>query len=196
MGRFLGDVQNKNVIARRPDLAVSVEAVINNTIHASGEKLARGLLLAKIIATGKYRAYMEATVKTGNAFGTGAATFGVDLAVSPLAIHIRIGDILESTAGVTLGTVLTYDPVLGTGTLDANSAAVLAAGNTFRITEATVSLASKNGRILVDEVVMESNDAPVSAYVAGYFTKSMTSVTTVALAKMSGNLVTSDEILI
>lgn len=190
MGRILGDIKTASPLSRQINLAVVIGLVIDLAVHASGELLLRGALLGKILSgngtVGNYRAYFEGTVKSGNAFGTSAATFGVDLPNSPLAKNLRVGDVLESTAGVALGTVLTWDPVAGTGTLAANSAAVLAAGNTFRVTEASLSIASKNGKILSDEVLMDANNAPASGWVEGYFIQARTTVTAAALTKMGG----------
>lgn len=194
MGRILGDITNANPVSRYESQAIPIGGAIDNAIHLSGELLKRGALMAKIVSSGKFRAYFEATVKTANAFGTGAATFGVDLTVSPLAKNLRVGDIVESTAGVTLGTIATWDPVLGTGTLTGNSAAVLAAGNTFRITEATVQLGSKSGRILKDEVLMGSTDEAFVGWIEGYFIQARTTITTAALTALGGKTVSTGEI--
>lgn len=168
--RLLGDIQSPNLLSRRDDLAVSVGVVIDGAVHED-EMLKRGYLLAKIIASGKYRAYAEADVAVGGDFSTGADTFTLE-AGQEGAKHFRVGDVLESVAGAALGTIATYNPATGAGTLTGNSSNNLADGNGVRITEASVSLGSKNGRVLKNEMVIEgTEDKPEASYSEGFFTE-------------------------
>lgn len=160
-------LSNKQVLARHTGLAVALSVVISVAIHKIGEVLSPGTILGKM-GNGKYRAYAEGLVTT--AFGTGSAAFAFD-PDEPHAKFFRVGDALESVAGVALGTILTYDPDTGAGTLTGNSAAILAIGARARITEASVSLGSGKGRILQEEVEMGENDEIASGFVEGFIAK-------------------------
>jgi len=84
--------------------------------------------------------------------------------------HFRVGDVIESVAGLALGTIATYDPVTGIGTLTGNSANNLAAGVGVRVDNADLALASQAGRILKSEVIVTAGqDEPVAAYTEGFF---------------------------
>lgn len=199
MPTILGPITTMNPVSRFEQMAVAVEAIIDNAVHPSGTKLLRGVLLAKIVSgngtAGNYRAYAEGTVKTSGAFSTAAATFTLDPATAGGLIgNFQVGDVIEGTDGTALGTILTYNPVTGVGTLTGNSTSNYTAGNTVRITEASVSIASKNGRILKDEVLMESNNEPANGWIEGFFIQSRTTITAAALTKMSGKAVTTGEI--
>jgi hypothetical protein len=182
----MNGITNKQVVARASHLAVSLALIVSGSIHAN-EDLTAGSFLAQM-SNGKYRAYAEADVTT--AFSTANANFAVDPA-GPLAKHFRIGDAIESVAGVALGTILTYNAATGVGTLAANSAAVLAIGQKIRVTEASASLGSGKGRLLDSRVQLDSVDLPASGYVEGYMVKS--SLTTDAAILKVGVAYQSDE---
>lgn len=200
--RKLGNITMKAILSRFEQLAVFVEGIIDNVVHPEGELMGRGLLLGKITAgtvgtVGNLRAYAEGKVKTGGAFSTGAATFTLDPADSAtkaMIKHFRIGDVIESTGGTALGTILTYNPVTGVGTLTGNSSNNLAAGQGVRVAAANLKISGKAGMILKDEVLMEATNEPVVGYIEGFFKQSSTTVTAAAATSMNGTNVTSDEL--
>lgn len=171
-------ITNKQVLARHTGLAVPLPVVIDASIHA-GEKLTQGIFLARM-ANGKYRAYAEAEVST--AFAADSVNFAVD-PTGPLAKFFRVGDQIESTSGTALGTIASYNPSTGNGTLVANSAAALAIGQRIRIAEASASLGLGKGRLLVEKIEMGAKDEPASGYIEGYMVKSAFT-TDAAIAKV------------
>jgi hypothetical protein len=191
MRRILGDISNSTTISRREDLAVVVEAVIDGTIHPDGDLVRRGAVLAQVVATGKYRAYAEGLVTT--AFATSSTAFAVD-PTEPAAQYFKAGDVIESTAGAALGTIATYNPTTGAGTLAANSAAVLATSGRCRLAAAAYALGSNKARVLQEEVLMSGNDEAVGAYSEGFFAQSRTTITAAALAAMSAYSPTTGEV--
>lgn len=172
-------ITNRQVVARAAHLAVVLSLVIDSSIHA-GEKLIQGQFLAKQ-ANGKYRAYAEAEVTT--AFGAASTEFAVDPA-GPMAKHFRVGDVIESTTGTALGTIATYNPATGVGTLAANSANALAIGQNIRIAESVASLGTGKGRLLAEKVEMGLTDEVASGYAEGFMVK--TSYTTDAAVTKVG----------
>jgi hypothetical protein len=191
MNRILGDISNSSIVSRREDLAVVVEAIIDSAIHPSGDLIRRGALLAQR-GNGKYRAYAEGVVV--GAFSAAATTFSVDLTQGQSAQYFKAGDVIESVAGVALGTIATFDPSTGSGTLTANSANALAAGQRCRINAATGSLASKKARVLQEEMLMDGTDAAVAAYSEGFFTVSRTGITAAAETAMGVVEATTGEV--
>jgi hypothetical protein len=182
----MNGITNNQVVSRASHLAIPLSLIVSSLIHANDD-LPAGSFMAKM-ANGKYRAYAEGDVTT--AFNTANANFAIDPA-GPLARHFRTGDALESVAGVALGTILTYDKVTGVGTLSANSAANLAAGQKVRITEASASLGSGKGRLLSSRVQLDDADYVASGYSEGYMAK--TSLTTdAAIAKVGVEVVTAE----
>lgn len=182
----MNGITNKQVVARASHLAVSLALIVSASIHAN-EDLSAGQFMAQM-SNGKYRAYAEGVVST--AFNTANANFAVDPA-GPLAKHFRVGDAIESVGGVALGTILTYNPTTGVGTLSGNSAANLAIGQNIRITEASASLGSGKGRLLDSRVQTDVLDQVASGYVEGYMAK--TSLTTDAAILKVGVAYQSDE---
>lgn len=194
MGRLLGDITNANPVSRYESQAVPVGGVIDNAIHLAAELLKRGTLMAKIVSSGKFRAYFEATVKAGGDFANNAVGFTLDAALSPLIGNLRVGDVIESVGGTALGTIATFNATTGVGTLTGNSANNLAAAQKVRITEATVQLGSKSGRILKDEVLMGSSDEPFVGWIEGFFIQARTTITAAALTALGGKTVSTGEI--
>lgn len=172
MGRILGDITQPNVESRFLPLAVAVEALIDSAIHPD-EKLLRGTLLGKIVASGKFRAYAEADVASGGNFSNAADTFTLEDQDAILKMkHFRVGDVIEGVDGTVLGEIATFDPVTGVGTLTGNSANNYVASNGVRVDNADLALASQAGRILKSEtIVTAGQDEPVSAYTEGFFTE-------------------------
>lgn len=190
MPRILGDVTNSAIVARREDLAVVVEGIIDSSVHASGEKLKRGTLMGKV-GSGKFRAYAEATLTAATA--TTSPNFSVDPA-GPIAQHLRVGDSLESVDGNGLGIIASYNPLTGAGTFTTNALAVQASGSQVRVVETSLTISGGAGRILQDEHLMEGADEPFAGYCEGFFTKSRTTVTSSAVTTMGSVVVTADEI--
>ncbi len=171
--RILSDITQPNVVSRYLNLAVTVLALLDVTVHPEDEKLLEGTLLGKIVANGKFRAYPEAEVAVAGDFSAASADFTIEDQDALLKMkHFRIGDTIESTLGVALGEILTFNPVTGVGTLTGNSANALAAGLFVRVVAAELSLANGDGRILKGETLMPtpSADSPQAAYVEGFFT--------------------------
>lgn len=168
--RVLGDITQPNVVSRFQNVAFAVAAILDVLIHLEGEKLLEGTLLAKIVATGKYRAYAEADVNV--AFDAANANFTLeDQADGHLKMkHFRLGDVIEGVDGTALGTILTFNPITGVGTLAANSANAYAIGLAVRVDNADLKLSGGDGRILKAETLMSDLDEPVAAYVEGFFT--------------------------
>jgi len=168
--RILGDITQPNVESRFLSLATAVEALIDSAIHPD-EKLLRGTLLARIVSSGKFRAYAEADVASGGDFSTGAATFTLeDQDAIEKMKHLRVGDVIEGVDGTALGTILTFNSTTGVGTLTGNSANNYTSGNAVRVDNADLALASQAGRILKSEtLVTASQDQPEAAYTEGFF---------------------------
>jgi hypothetical protein len=185
MSNVLASIKNVAIISRFEQVALETALVVDKTIHAAGETLERGTLLGKL-ASGKHRAYAEGTVKAGGAFSNAAATFTLDVAVSPIAKHLRVGDVIESVGGTALGTIATYDKVTGVGTLTGNSANNLAAGQKVRIAIATVVLANSKAKVLKNDIECSSDfDAVGVGYFEGVFVKDATTITDAAIAAVS-----------
>lgn len=199
--RLLGDIQNSDIISRRSDLAVKQEAVIDNSIHPTGDILHRGDVLAKYVPNdasvhvGKFRAYAEGTVTT--AFATNSINFAVDPTVRA-SLSFKVGDAIENASGsVLLGTIATFSPSTGIGTLAANSAAVLAIGGIVRLVKANWALNNKQGLILEDELIMEDTDkANVAGIREGFVVLSRTSLTASAISELGAVEETDDEVRI
>jgi hypothetical protein len=192
VSKILNTITNPALVSRHDHLAVCESITIDSTVHADGERLVRGTLLGKL-GSGKYRAYAEAVV-TG-AFATNSTAFTLDPA-SKAAKHFRVGDVIESTGGSALGTIATYNPATGVGTLTGNASNALAANgtNAVRIPLATLALGSSAGKLLKDEVDMEGIDEIAVAYFEGYFVKSLTTLTAAALTAMGAIDVDTDEV--
>jgi len=201
MGRLLGDIKTTDIVARRADLAVAQEVVLDSSVIPSGTVINRGEVLAKYVPSdasahvGKHRPYAEGPV-TG-AFSTAAKTFTLDVTVRA-ALQFQPGDVIEGTDGTALGTIATYDPATGAGTLVANSANNLAADGTksARLAKANWALDLKRGMILQDECIVEGIDLPQSAFREGFFVKSRTSLTASAISELGAVEETSNEVRI
>lgn len=193
MGRVLGNITQPVILSRRAELAVADSAVIDGSIHED-ELLLAGQVLGKT-AGGKYRAYAEAVVATGGAFSASAAGFTVENAEGEDAMkYIRVGDVIESVAGDALGTVATFDPVTGVGTLTGNSANALAAGQRVRVAAAGLSIAAGDVRILTSETSVDGDaDVPAAGYFEGFFSKTIRGATAAALTAMGAKDISSDE---
>jgi hypothetical protein len=180
MAQILSTFKNPALISRHEQLAIANAIKIDNAIHALNETLRRGTLLGKG-ANGKYRAYAEAPVTV--AFSAASPNFTLD----PADINtknFRVGDVIESVAGLALGTILTFNSVTGVGTLTANSANALAIGQRVRATAAVIAINVSNGKLLQDEVVMGSADEVAVGYFEGFFVTSQTSLTAAAKTAM------------
>lgn len=194
MSNKLATVRNTALVSRWDILALAIGIVIDGTIHASGELLQRGVLLGKIVATGKYRAYAEGLVADDGAFSNAAKTFTLDPAdeaTKGLLKNFRLGDVVEGTDGTALGTIATFNPATGEGTLAANSTSNLATGKSVRIAKSVLALADGKGKLLTDEVISAGSDMPATGFFEGFFVKSLTTVTAAALSEMGG-IVTDD----
>jgi hypothetical protein len=182
----LAKVKNPALVSRFVELALVSSMLIDRTVHG-GEILPRGTVMARIVSSKKYRAYAEGTIKAGGAFSASAPGFTLDVDVSPIAKHLRVGDVIESVSGTALGTIASYNPATGVGTLSGNSAAALAAGQKVRVAKSVLALAKGAGRILQDEVQVSSqNDSSGAAYFCGFFLKSNTTLTDDALSELGG----------
>ncbi len=184
-------IDNTPLVSRFDHLALVKSVVISKTAHKEDELLSRGTLLGELVADGKSRAYAEGDVTT--AFSAANANFAVNPA-GPLAKHFRVGDVIEAVAGTALGTIATFNPETGVGTLGANSANALAIGQKVRIATSVLSIAYGKGTILQNEVRLQGNDAPVSAYFAGIFLKDFVNITAAAKASLGAVDISSTEI--
>lgn len=189
MSRDLGSMANKSLVSRDLRLAVVRGLVIDNSVHPKDELIYRGTLMGKLVSGGKYRAYAEGTVQT-TAFATNSVNFQVDPSGST-AKHFRVGDVIESTGGSALGTIATFNPNTGVGTLTANSTNALSVGNTIRIATSVLSISGADGKLLQDDIKMEANDMPVPGYVEGYFVYASTTVTSAAITAMGAHALLS-----
>ncbi len=189
MGRLLADVTQPNVLSRYLNLAVSVEALLDSGIHVD-KKLLEGTLIGKM-GNGNYRAYVE--TETSVDFNAANADFTLsEIAAQALLKHLRIGDVVEGIDGTALGTVLTYDPATGVGTLTANSSSTYA-GN-IRVDNADLDISQGVGLVLKDENAVGSDDLPVAAYCEGFFnTGSVLGATAQALIDLSAKVVSASE---
>ncbi|MGZ3686693.1 MAG: hypothetical protein ACXWPM_01850 [Bdellovibrionota bacterium] len=192
--RLLGDITNSDIIARRSDLAVKIEAVIDSAIHPEGDLLKRGEVLAKAQVGGKYRLYAEGLVTT--AFAANSVNFAVDV-TERAAANFKVGDSVEKVSDSTLlGVIATYDPATGIGTLTGNSAAALAVGQRCRLVKASYALNNKQGLVLEDETIMEGDDKPVAGIREGFLVKSRTALTASAISELGAAEETADEVRI
>jgi hypothetical protein len=201
MGRLLGDIKNSDLIARRSDLKVSLEAVIDSSIHASGTILNRGEVLAKYVPAdasvhvGKFRAYAESNT-TGAGFANNSVNFTLDPAIRA-GLNFLPGDVIEGVTGaLALGTIATYNSATGVGTLTGNSTNNLAAGNAVRLQKATWALNNKTGLVLEDELLMEGEDQAVSGVREGFLVVNRSALTTSAISEIGGTLVEANEVRI
>lgn len=195
MGRVLGDITSPNVESRYLNLAVAVEMLIDGTVHQD-EKMLRGQIMGKIVASGKYRAYATAQVKTGGEFSTAADTFILENAASRDEMKFfQVGDVITDDAGNALGEIATFDPETGVGTLTGNSANNLAAGNGVILDASDVSIAKADVRILKSETLVEDGaDKPADGYVEGFFnTAVVKGATSAALVAMGAKVLSSAE---
>lgn len=195
MGRILGNISQPSVLSRYVNLAVALELVIDGAVHLN-EKLFAGVLLGKIVSSGKYRAYAEGTVKSGGAFSASADTFTLEQAAGvDLMKNFRVGDVITSSSGTALGTIATFDPVTGVGTLTGNSANALTAGNKVIISSAVLSIAKADVRVLKSETLLEDGvDAVGAGWNEGFFNTAMVlGATSAALTAMSAKTVSSTE---
>jgi hypothetical protein len=192
MATKLTTITQKALVSRHDQLAVETSFLIDNAVHASGETLAKGTLMGKL-ASGKYRAYAEAFVSV--AFANNAKTFTLD-PTNPACKHFRVGDVIQGTDGTALGTIATFNPATGVGTLVANSTTSFAADgvNAVRIPLATVALASSAGKLLKDEVTMEDTDLVATGFFEGFFVKSLTTLTAAAMTALGAITIETDEV--
>jgi hypothetical protein len=193
MSSILNKISNPALVSRHDHLAIAEAVVVDGDVHVDGERVARGTLLGKIVATGKYRAYAEAVVSV--AFANNSKDFTLDSA-SKAAKHLRVGDVIQGIDGTALGTIATYDPATGVGTLGANSTSNYAANgtNAVRIPLATLALAGSAGKLLQQELDMDGNDAVGVGYFEGFFVKSNTTLTATAMTAMGAIDVDTDEV--
>lgn len=191
MSKILSTITNPALVSRHHQLAVEESFTIDNAVHADGEKILRGTLFGKIVATSKYRAYAEGVV--AGAFAVNSKAFTLSGAA---AKHFRSGDVIQSTASEALGTIDDYDPETGIGTLVANSTTALAAdgSKSVRIPLATLALADSAGKVLKDEVTMDDTDAIGVGYFEGFLVQSLTTITAAALAALGGVTTDTDEV--
>ena len=192
MGKILGNITSPNVESRFLNLAAPVECLIDGAVHLD-EIVKRGQIMG--LAAGKYRAYAEAIVKTGGDFSTAAATFTLENAAGfDQMKNLRVGDVITSSGGTALGTILTFDPATGIGTLSANSANNLAAGQAVIIDAADLDISKANVRILKSEHAVEDGvDRPAEGYVEGWFNTAVVQATSAALVAMSAKIISASE---
>lgn len=189
----IATVRNPALVSRFDQHALESSALLDKTYQA-GVRLKKGALLGKL-GSGKYRAYVEIDVKTGGDFSNAAVGFTLDVATKVGQGDFEVGDVITSVSGTALGTILTYNKTTGVGTLAANSANNLAAGQKVKVSEAVLALGSKAGRILKDEVLVEADqDTPCAAYFEGFFLQANTTVTAAALTTLGGFTIESGEI--
>lgn len=181
MSNLLASIKNPALLSRHEQLAAETAVMIDSAAHAAGVVLPRGTLVGKL-ASGKHRAYAEA-LTSGSGFGTGSASFQLDPA-SALIGFLKAGDVIESVAGAALGTILTIVPSTGAGTLVANSASALAAGQSVRIALSVLPLSGLRGKVLKDECQMpaDGTDQIVAAYFEAFVVKASTTITDAAIA--------------
>jgi len=197
MGRLLGNITQPALESRFLNLLVALEAVIDKDVHGD-EVLLRGTLMGKIVASGKYRAYMQAAVASGGDFSTGADTFTLeDLTDRDLMKHVRVGDVITDSGGLALGTVASFIPATGVGTLTGNSANnLVSGGNDVIISVAVLSIAKVDVRILKSETSIEPDlDKAEPGYNEGHFNRSaVLGATDEAVTAMGAKDLGSDEI--
>lgn len=193
MSRILNTITNTALVSRHDRLGVEQSLTIDGVVHAANEVIPRGTLLAKIVATGKHRAYAEGFVS--GAFATNAKTFTLD-PTNPATKHFRSGDVIQGTDGTVLGTIDTFNPVTGVGLLLSNSTTIFAANgtNAVRVPLATLALADTAGKILKDEVTMDGDDAVAVGFFEGFFVKSLTTLTAAAIIALGAVEPSTDEV--
>ena len=191
--RLLGDIKTVAILSRYEHLAVAMNCIIDSSVmpvSSAGlpQIINRGEVLAAYVPddesdhVGKYRPYAESVV--AGAFAENSVNFTLTPAQRGAQWFIP-GDVIETTAGVAIGTIATYNPATGVGTFTEDSEAVVAIGASVRLVSTNWGLANKLGLILEDEVLVEYEfDLPTSAYREGFFNQSMTSLTTAAIASL------------
>lgn len=194
MATVTATITNKALLSRFEHLACEAGVLLDKTFQA-GIKLLRGDLLGKIVASGKYRAYVEIDVKAGGDFSVASVNFTVDKATKIGRGELAVGDVITSVAGLALGTIATYNATTGVGTLTANSSNALAAGQKVKVSEAVLSIANKAGKIVKDEIDVDASyDVPAVGYFEGFFLQANTTVTAAALTTMGGFTIDAGEI--
>jgi hypothetical protein len=187
-------IKNPALLSRFERLAVETSFLIDASI-SGGLTLARGVLMAKIVSSGKYRPYVEGVVKTGGAFATSSAAFTLDVSQQVGPVPFQVGDVIEDVSGNALGTIASYNALTGVGALAANSAEALAAGGFVRVALASLALAYGAGKILKDEAPVDSaNDTLAVGYFEGFFIQANTTVSAAALLAMQGKTIDAGEI--
>lgn len=193
MGRVLGDIKTTDIIARRADLAVAQECLLDNAFVPANTVINRGELLMKSQANGLFRPYAESN--TSVSFSNAAKTFTLDASIRA-SVNFQVGDVIEGVDATVLGTIASYNPLTGVGALVANSTSNYAAPNAVRVAKANFAVNNKQGLILQDEVIMGADDLPVSAFREGFFVKSRTSLTASAISELAAVEETSNEVRI
>ena len=189
-GRLLGNIQTTDIISRYRELAVPMDVLLDSTQFAVyAARISRGELLMKYVPNdasvhvGKYRPYCEGTVTT--AFGAGSINFAFNPATRA-SQNFLVGDVITDSLGNALGTILTYNPATGVGTLTGNSTNVLAIGGIAIVSAANWALGGKQGMVLEDDQLIEASgsDEPVAAYREGFFVQALTSITATAITAL------------
>lgn len=201
--RLLGDIKTTDIISRNPDLAVALNILLDSTVMpAYPQVINRGEVLAKYVPSdasahvGKYRPYAESNCTS--AFSTGSAAFSLDPTIRASQWFLP-GDVIEGVDGTALGTIATYDPLTGEGTLTGNSSnAYGSGGQAVRLAVAKWTLGNKLGMILQDETLVEASgdDVPVAGWREGFFVQSRTSLTAAAITALGAYVETPGEVRI
>lgn len=180
--KILNTITNPALVSRQDQLGVETSFTVDGSVLAAGIRILRGTLMG-LLANTKYRPYFESVVTV--AFSTASAAFTLD-PTSPRAAYLVVGDVLEGTDTTALGTVLTYNPLTGAGTLAANSSNNFAADGTksVRIPLATLALVYPDGKLLKDELDMDGTDQVGVGFYEGFFVKSLTTLTAAAITAM------------
>jgi hypothetical protein len=203
--RVLGDIKTVDIISRFSNLAVTLNCLLDSSVMPVASTvdtiINRGEVLAKYVPSdssahvGKYRPYAESNVTA--AFATNSINFTLDASIRSAAWFIP-GDVIEGVDGTALGTIATYNPATGVGTLAANASnAYGSGGQAVRLAAANWTLGSKLGLILVDECIVEAGvDQPVAGYREGFFVQSLTSLTAAAITALGAAVETPGEVRI
>jgi len=191
---IIASIVNPALVSRNEHLLAETSILVDKNFHG-GQTLKRGALMGKIVSSGKYRAYVEIAVKTGGAFSTAAATFTVDKSTLIGQSDLAVGDVIEDTAGNALGTIATYNPATGVGTLSGNSGSNLAAGGLVRVALSQLSLAKAAGKLLQDETYIDpAQDTVATGWFEGFFIQANSTITAAASTAMGAKNIDTGEI--
>jgi hypothetical protein len=203
-GRILGNITNPALVSRFDRLAVKVDTIIDSAVHGAGERLIRGTLLALGLAgggaapvnAGKSVAYAEGATGA-TAFSNASINFSISIAdpTDKTAYFFRPGMRITKLDGTLVGTVATFDPTTGLGTLTGDAAVNVATGLRVQLSAVDYGVDYINGGLLEDDVAMDgTHDEPVSMFIEGFFNKAGTSLTAQAITAMGAKSFASGEV--